>query len=86
MDMGILDWSIVGGLLAILFCAAFFTKRYTRNVADFLAANRIEFDARRVGKLAKCFVAELWQDRVFYQAAGESSAAAMCQEYLLAIR
>ena len=38
--MGILDWCIVAGLMAVLFAGAFYTRRFTRNVADFLAANR----------------------------------------------
>jgi len=38
--MGILDWSIVVGLLAVLLFAALYTRRFTRSVADFLAANR----------------------------------------------
>lgn len=35
-----IDWSIVFGLLVILTIMAAFTKRYTRSVSDFLAANR----------------------------------------------
>ena len=38
--MGALDWTIVGGMLAVLLAAALYTRRFTRNVADFLAANR----------------------------------------------
>lgn len=38
--MGILDWFIVGGLLLTLIVTALSTRKYTRSVADFLAANR----------------------------------------------
>ena len=40
MNMHWVDWSIVGGLLVVLVYAAYGTKKYTRSVADFLAANR----------------------------------------------
>lgn len=40
MAMHWIDWSIVFGLLLLLSITAIFTKRYTRSVADFLAANR----------------------------------------------
>jgi len=40
MGMHWIDWSIVIGLLTLLTVMAVFTKRYTRSVADFLAANR----------------------------------------------
>ena len=35
-----IDWSIVGGLLALITAMAVYTRRYTKSVADFLAANR----------------------------------------------
>lgn len=35
-----IDWGIVFGLLAFIVAAAFYTNRYTKSVADFLAANR----------------------------------------------
>ncbi len=38
--MSMLDWGIVAGLVVILIWAAQTTSRYTRSVADFLAANR----------------------------------------------
>jgi SSS family solute:Na+ symporter len=38
--MHLLDWTIVVGMLAMLTVASFITKKYTRSVADFLAANR----------------------------------------------
>ncbi len=38
--MGIIDYSIVVGLLLLITVAALMTRRYTRSVADFLAANR----------------------------------------------
>ena len=40
MAMHWIDWSIVFGLLILLSVMAIFTKRYTKSVADFLAANR----------------------------------------------
>jgi len=40
MNMHILDWSIVAGLLVFMVWAAWKTQRYSRSVADFLAANR----------------------------------------------
>ena len=40
MNMHVLDWSIVAGLLVLLVFAAFYTRRYNRSVADFLVANR----------------------------------------------
>lgn len=40
MYMGLIDWAIVLALLAFIVSAAFYTKRYTSSVADFLAANR----------------------------------------------
>ena len=38
--MNFFDWLIVGGLLLVFFIAAIFSQKYTRSVADFLAANR----------------------------------------------
>ena len=38
--MNWIDWAIVLGMLGVLTIVAFFAKRYTRSVADFLAANR----------------------------------------------
>jgi len=38
--MGLIDWSIVFGLLLLLTATSLFTRKYTRSVADFLAANR----------------------------------------------
>ena len=35
-----IDWSIIVGLLIVLTTAAILTNRYTKSVADFLAANR----------------------------------------------
>ena len=40
MNMHWIDWTIVAGLLAFIVGAAIYTNRYTRSVADFLAANR----------------------------------------------
>jgi SSS family solute:Na+ symporter len=40
MDMYLADWGIIGLLLLVMFYAATKTKKYTRSVADFLAANR----------------------------------------------
>ena len=40
MNMHLIDWGIVVALTVILTFSAIFTKRYTRSVADFLAANR----------------------------------------------
>ncbi len=40
MNMHLVDWSIVVGLMVMLIWAAHRTKKYTRSVADFLAANR----------------------------------------------
>lgn len=39
-NMHFVDWCIVLGLLAVIVAAAISTKKYTRSVADFLAANR----------------------------------------------
>ena len=38
--MYLTDWAIVWGLILFLIIMAWWTKRYTRSVADFLAANR----------------------------------------------
>ena len=38
--MHFIDWAILVGLLALMVWAAYQTKKYTRSVADFLAANR----------------------------------------------
>ncbi len=40
MSMHYMDWGIIFGLLAFMTWAAWYTKRYNRSVADFLAANR----------------------------------------------
>lgn len=40
MNMHLLDWTILFGLLVLMIAAAHYTKRYTRSVADFLVANR----------------------------------------------
>ena len=40
MNMELIDWGIVIGLLVFMIWAAHKTKKYTRSVADFLAANR----------------------------------------------
>ena len=40
MNMHLVDWGILIGLLIIMTWAAHYTKRYTRSVADFLVANR----------------------------------------------
>ena len=40
MHLTLLDWSIVAGLVAVLFGVAAYSRRYTRSVSDFLAANR----------------------------------------------
>ena len=40
MNMHLIDWIIVGFFVSALFSVAVFTKRYTKSVADFLAANR----------------------------------------------
>ncbi len=40
MNMHLLDWGIVGGLVAVLVYAALTTRKYSRSVAGFLAAER----------------------------------------------
>ena len=40
MGMTLVDWSIVAGLMVVVTYAAITTKKYTKSVADFLAANR----------------------------------------------
>jgi|GEM_PF-5466656 len=40
MNVSWIDWSITLGLLAFIFLAAYNTRKETRSVADFLAANR----------------------------------------------
>ena len=40
MNMHWIDWSILAGLVVALTIIALVTRRYTRTVADFLAANR----------------------------------------------
>ena len=40
MNMHLVDWGILIGLLILMTWAAHYTKRYTRSVADFLVANR----------------------------------------------
>ena len=40
MDIHLLDAGIVVAMLVVLTVMAIFTNRYTRSVADFLAANR----------------------------------------------
>ena len=40
MNMSLLDWSITVALVIFMTYAVFKTKKYTRSVADFLAANR----------------------------------------------
>ncbi len=40
MNMHWIDWAIVFGLLLFIVGSAIYTNRYTRSVADFLAANR----------------------------------------------
>jgi len=40
MNMHLIDWLIVAGVFFIVTWAAILTKKYTRSVADFLAANR----------------------------------------------
>ena len=40
MHMHALDWSIVAGLLVVLFVGALRTRKYTRSVSAFLAAER----------------------------------------------
>ena len=40
MNMHLVDWGIIGLLLLSMIYAAYKTKKYTRSVADFLAANR----------------------------------------------
>ena len=40
MNMHLIDWSVVFFLLVVMTIAAHRTKKYTRSVADFLAANR----------------------------------------------
>ena len=41
LAMAYVDWAIVAGLALVLFILAAMTKKYTRTVADFLAANRL---------------------------------------------
>ena len=38
--MSLLDWAIVGALLALVIAGALVSRRYMRSVADYLAANR----------------------------------------------
>ena len=38
--MSALDWTIVGGLMAVVVWGALLSRRYSRSVADYLAANR----------------------------------------------
>ena len=40
MNMGLIDWAIVAGLLVVLTAVAYNTKKYTKSVADFLVAGR----------------------------------------------
>lgn len=40
MKLALLDWFVVAALMAAVFGAAVHTNRYTKSVADFLAANR----------------------------------------------
>lgn len=40
MNLTVIDWSIVGTVIALMTIAAFSAKRHTTNVADFLSANR----------------------------------------------
>ena len=40
MNFTILDWSIVGVMMAVLVAMAFYSNRYTKNVSHFLAAGR----------------------------------------------
>ncbi|MBI4879356.1 MAG: sodium:solute symporter [Planctomycetes bacterium] len=40
MNLGLLDWAIVAGLLAVLTAAAARTRRFSKSVSGFLAANR----------------------------------------------
>ena len=40
MNLHVLDWLIVSGLLALLLAGALYTARYTRSVSAFLAAER----------------------------------------------
>ena len=40
MNLHAIDWGIIGLLLLLMIYAATKTRKYTRSVADFLAANR----------------------------------------------
>ena len=40
MNMHLIDWAIVFGLLVFIVASGIYTNRYARSVADFLAANR----------------------------------------------
>ena len=40
MILGWIDWTIVAGFLVLLLAVAAWTRRYTRSVSDYLAANR----------------------------------------------
>ena len=40
MNMHWIDWSIIITFAAFIFVMAYSTKKYTRSVTDFLAANR----------------------------------------------
>ena len=44
MNMQTIDWAILGVLAAILVGMAFWTKQFTKSVADFLSANRLGED------------------------------------------
>ena len=40
MRLGLLDWSMVAGLVLVLVVAALWARRYSRSVAGFLSAER----------------------------------------------
>lgn len=40
MTLHLIDWLIIGSFLTVLICVAAYSRRFTRSVADFLAANR----------------------------------------------
>ena len=80
MNMHAIDWLIVFGLLMFIVGLAFYTRKYTQSVADFLAANRcagryvlcISDGIAGVGAISIVACFEM------YYAAGRTSAKPIC--------
>ena len=71
MNMQWFDWCIVGAVMAIATGLAIYTKRYTRSVADFLAANRCAgryLLTIAIGEVAASAVATVAYFEMFYNA------------------